>query len=164
MNRKTNKLIIYLSIIIIPLIGCASSVKLMFESMGRETETDGDRTTIHGLAENWTDYDIHYSGVRPQSAKGILFDPKNDDKTLEPQGGEWKKVEDQETIDLLLKWNASAFDYDGWLMRIVHPNDHFFGYLYLNTVQNFAGCRVIDDKTIAVLPVREDDTFILFFG
>ena len=149
---------------IIPLIGCATSVKLMFESTGYETATDGNRTTIHGLAENWTDYDIHYSGVRPQSAKGILFDPKNDDKTLEPQGGEWKKVEDQETIDLLLKWNASAFDYDGWLMRIVHPNDHFFGYLYLNTVQNFAGCRVIDDKTIAVLPVREDDTFILFFG
>ena len=158
-----NRWIIFLVILsIVPLIGCANSVKLKFESMGSQPTTDPSVTTIHRLAENWTDYDIHFSGVRPQSAKSILFDPKNDDKTLEPQGGEWNKVVDQETVSLLLKWNASVFDHNGRLMRIVHPNGQFFGYLYLNIVESFAGCRVVDDKTIAVLPVREDKYINMF--
>jgi hypothetical protein len=124
--------------------------------MGSETEADENRTTIHSLAENWTEYDIHFTGVSPTSAKGILFDPKNDDIRLAPEGEDWKKVENQATMTQLLKWNASAFDNDGRLMRVVHPNGQFFGFLYLNIDQNFAGFRVIDEKTIAVLPVRQD--------
>lgn len=161
-----NKHIIYLSIIIIPLIGCANSVKLKFESMGYKTEADEYRTTIRSLAENRIEYEIYFTatGNNPASAKGILFDPKNDDKTLVPEGEDWIKVEDQETMNLLLEWNASPFDYAGRLWRVMHPNGQFFGYLYLNIDYSFAGLRVVDEKTISVLPVRQDNIYIPIFG
>ena len=165
MNGKTNKLITVLAIIIIiPFIGCANSVKLQFESMGGRSASDESQITMLSLAENWTEYDIHYSGVSQANAPGILFDPKNDDKMLVPEGDGWTKVEDQETMNQLLKWNASPFEHNGRLMRVVHPNGQSFGYLYLNISQNFAGFRVIDEKTIAVLPVRQEVTYIPIFG
>jgi len=162
MTKNTNKWIIFLALLsIVPLIGCANSVKLKFESMGSQSTTDGSRTTIHRLAENWTEYDIHYSAISLSSAQGILFDPKNDDRKLVAEGDGWKKVEDQETLNHLLQWNASEFDYIARLTQVVHPNGQFFGYLYLNIEQNFAGFKVIDDKTIAVFPVRtEGPSFI----
>ena len=158
MIRLKNRWIIILAIILIlPLAGCANSVRLQFESMGSRPPTDEARTTIQGLAENWTDYDIHYSGSSSSNASGILFDPKNDDRRLVPEGDAWKKVEDQETLNVLVKWNASQFNYIARLMQVVHPNGQSFGYLYLNIQQNFAGLRAIDDKTIVVFPVRKDD-------
>ena len=36
--------------------------------------------TIARLADDWTDYYVYYSGLRTTLAKGILFDPKNDNK------------------------------------------------------------------------------------
>lgn len=157
MIKLMNRWIIFLVILsIVPLIGCANSVKLKFESMGSQITTDGSGTTIYRLAENWTEYDIHYSGGSSASVQGILFDPKNDDKRLVPDGDAWTKVEDQETMNQLLNWNASVFDRKGRLMQIVHPNGQFFGYLYLNIEQNFSGFKVVDDKTIAVFPVRRE--------
>lgn len=157
MKKMSNRYTIYLSLfVIISFIGCAPGVKLKFESMGSQPAESGSQITIHRLAENWTDYDIHFSGVSASKVQGILFDPKNDDKRLVPEGDYWKKVENKETMDDLLKWNASAFNYIARLMEIIHPDGQFFGYLYLNIEQNFAGFKVINDKTIAVFPVRKE--------
>jgi len=158
MNKITSRYIVYLSIfVIIPLIGCANTPRLEFESMPNQPKTDESRTTIAQLAENWADYDIHYSGRAGTvaGAQGILFDPKNDNKVLMPEGA-WKKVEDKETLQHLMKWTASPSSQIGRLMKVLSPDGQFFGYLYLNIEANYAGLRVIDKNTIGAFPVIED--------
>lgn len=141
-------------IFIISLTGCANTVKYQFESSPSYTPTDGSRTTIAVLSQRWTDYDIYYSGVNLEHARGILFDPKNDAKKLVPKGDDWSKVEDSETYDRLITWVAGTGEYDGRLFRILYPDDQFVGYLYLNIDQSYTGARVVDENTIIFLPIR----------
>ena len=167
MTKSTKRWILCLAIsVIIPFFGCANSPRLEFESMPRDPKTDESRTTFAQLAASWTDYDIHFSGTgdNPALAKGVLFDPKADDKMLIPEGDEWIKVENEETLQRLMKWIADPMSFNGRLMRILSPNDQFFGYLYLNIQNNFAGLRVVDENTIAVFPVRYADGLPIYKG
>lgn len=154
MENKKNKYIFYLAIFFtITLAGCANTVKFRYESKPNETMIEGPRTTIAGLVENWTDYDIYYSGLRTTLAKGILFDPKNDNRVLRPEGADWVKVDDEETFRDLIHWQANPREIDGRLFRILSPDDQFFGYAYLYRYYYSAAAKMVDENTIVVYPI-----------
>jgi hypothetical protein len=104
--------------------GCARYGKLT-----RSTGDDG--MTIDELIENCTQYNIYYSGVGVNNLSGILFDPKWDDKKLNPTK-RWGRINDQETLKTAAKWlkvsgNAGQYPY---MRRILGPDGGFYGYLY----------------------------------
>ena len=151
-----NQLIIYPALFsLLFFIGCANTVKLQYESAATETMINGPRTTIAALSENWSDYNIYYAGFHPEQAKGILFDPKNDDKKLVPVSDEWVKVMDKKTLDTLVHWIADSRMYSGRLLKILGPDTQFFGYLYLHLDEPYTGARIVDKNTIEMLPIRE---------
>jgi len=103
-----------------------------------------EKLTIQALKENWQDYTISYAGSSVGIAAGVMFDPKNDDKTL--VGDRWIKVEDRETLLELIDAIESYAQFYPRLYRILGPDDRFYGYLF------YAWChpvfRLVDDRTL----------------
>jgi len=119
------------------------------------------KVTIKGLKENWQDYTVYFAGLSVGTAAGVMFDARNDDKTL--VGDRWTKVEDQETLLELIGVIESYTHFYPRLHRILGPDDQFYGYLF------FAWChpviKVVDDRTLYVYdlesPVYYDEVSIL---
>jgi len=156
MRHIINRWVTYLALFsIIAITGCANTPKLVLESTPSQPRVGDSQTTITSLTENWTKYNIYYSATSPVYAQGILFDPNDDDKMLVPTGDRWVKVADEETVRLLMRFTAGPMTYNGRLFRIISPTNQFFGYIYTSVYNNYAGLRVVDENTIAVLPVLE---------
>ncbi|MFW6114685.1 MAG: hypothetical protein ACOC6E_00145 [Thermodesulfobacteriota bacterium] len=85
------------------------------------------QATLQELGRNWQDYHIYYTGLSVGTAAGIIFDPKNDDKSL--VGDKWIKVEDQETLSRLISRVKSYLQFYPRLSRILGPDEQFYGYL-----------------------------------
>jgi len=133
--------------------GCAS----MLTGYGklRPQPLRGKTVAIGELAENWQDYAIHYAGFNIGNPAGILFDPKDDDRTL--TGDKWVKVEDKETLLELIGWMKSYTEYYPRIWRILGPNNELFGYLFYPSYRMYADdvvIKVIDEKTMYVYDVE----------
>ena len=119
------------------------------------------KVTIKGLKENWQDYTVYYAGLSVGTAAGVMFDARNDDKTL--VGDRWTKVEDQQTLLELIGVIESYTHFYPRLHRILGPDDQSYGYLF------FAWChpviKVVDDRTLYVCdlesPLYYDEVSIL---
>lgn len=103
-----------------------------------------EKLTIQGLKENWRDYTIYYVGSSVGIAAAIMFDPKNDDKTL--LGDRWIKVEDQGTLLELIDVIKSYVQFYPRLHRILGPDDQFYGYLFF--AWGHPVIKVVDDRTL----------------
>ena len=116
-----------------------------------------EKLTIQELKENWQDYTIYYAGSSVGIAAGIMFDPKNDDKTL--VGDRWIKVEDQETLLELIDAIESYVQFYPRLHKILGPDDQFYGYLFY--ARSHPVIKVVDDRTLYLYdlqsPVYIDD-------
>jgi len=106
--------------------GCAG-----FKNYGkiRLPSHPSERMTIQELKENWQNYTIYYAGVTVNHASSLMFDPKNDTKTL--VGDYWTKVDDQETLSVIIDRIQRNIRYNSMLYRILGPDDQFYGYLVL---------------------------------
>jgi len=103
-----------------------------------------EKVTIQKLKENWQDYTIYYAGLSVGTAAGIMFDPKNDEKTL--VGDYWIKVGDQETLLELIDVIESYTHFYPRLHRILGPDDQFYGYLFF--AWGHPAIKVVDDRTL----------------
>ena len=144
MNMKKN---IYLALVaVVPVFvmsGCSGYGKLRSQSGYR------DDTTIEKLKENWQDYAVYYAGYAVNNPSGIMFDPKNDDKTLMPSE-RWTKLDDKESVIEVISWikiQDSSYYYPR-LYGILGPDDQFYGYLY--SAWDHLLTKVADDKTLWV--------------
>jgi hypothetical protein len=154
MNSNKYLYVILIGVMIVFLFsGCASIIpgygKLWPQPMR------GERVAIEQLVENWEDYVIHYAGLNVGNPAGIMFDPKDDDRTL--TGEKWVKVEDKETLLELVGWMKSYTEYYPQIWRILGPNNEFFGYLFYPSYRMYADnvvIKVIDDKTMYVYDVE----------
>jgi hypothetical protein len=154
MNSNKYLYVILIGVMIVFLFsGCASIIpgygKLWPQPMR------GERVAIEQLVENWGDYVIHYAGLNVGNPAGIMFDPKDDDRTL--TGDKWIKVEDKETLSELIGWMKSYTEYYPRIWRILGPNNEFFGYLFYPSYRMYADnvvIKVIDDKTMYVYDVE----------
>ncbi len=123
--------------------GCSGYGKLRLESRY------GDDVTIEKLQENLPDYTVYYAGYAVNNPSGIMFDPKNNDRTLQPTD-RWTKLDDKESAIEVISWikiqDSSVF-YPR-LYRILGPDDQFYGYLF--SAWNHLTTKVVDDKTLRV--------------
>ena len=163
-NRYAYMAIIGLMIILL-FSGCAS----MLAGYGklRPQPMRGKGVTIEELEENWKDYVIHYAGLSVDTPAAIMFDPKDDDRTL--IGDKWIKVEDKKTLSELIGWMKTYTEFNPQIWRILGPHNEFFGYLYYPSYLMNADevvFKVIDDKTMYVYDVESPrlQTRTRFFG
>ena len=77
--------------------GCSGYGKLRLQSRY------GDDVTIEKLQENLPDYTVYYAGYAVDNPSGIMFDPKNDNKTLMPSE-RWTKLDDKESVIEVISW------------------------------------------------------------
>ena len=145
--------------------GCAS----MLTGYGklRPQPMRSQEISIEDLKEEWEDYVIHYAGLSVGTPAGIMFDPKDDDRTL--KGDKWVKVEDKETLSELIGWMKTYTEFNPQIWRILGPDNEFFGYLFYPSYIMHADkvvIRVIDDKTMYVYDVESPrlQTRKSFFG
>lgn len=148
MNEK--KHFYSLLIILVALIfGCSTG----FGKYGRVkgfSKTE-EQVTIQHLIDAWKDYDVYYAGLYVYSPLGIMFDPKNNNTTLE--GDRWKKVEDQKTLNAIYRWLLVNNEYKPELRKILGPDGKFYGYLYHS--EGPAVFKQIDDGTLYAYDLEE---------
>ena len=87
--------------------------------------------TIEELVENSDEYNVYYSGYAVNNPSGIMFDPKNDSKTLVPTD-RWIKIEGEETVSEVVSW-IKIHNYPWYhagLYKIIGPDQEFYGYLF----------------------------------
>jgi len=154
MNRNRYLYMTIIGVMIMFLFsGCAS----MLTGYGklRPQPMRGEGVAIEELEENWEDYVIHYAGISVGTPAGIMFDPKDDDRTL--TGDKWIKVEDKQTLSELIGWMKTYTEFNPQIWRILGPNNEFFGYLFYPSYIMHADrvvFKVIDDKTMYVYDVE----------
>jgi hypothetical protein len=138
--KKYIYLALLAAVLLSVLSGCA-----WFKSYGkvRMVPREEQKTTLQQLTVTWQDYTIYYTGLSIGTAAGIMFDPKNDDKTL--VSDTWIKVEDQETLSRLINVVTSYVQLYPRLNRILGPNNQFYGYLFAS---GFPVFKVVDVNTM----------------
>jgi hypothetical protein len=140
---------IYLALLaIVPMFvmsGCSGYGKIRTQS------GPGDDITIEKLIENWHDYTVYYAGYAINNPSGIMFDPKNDDKTLMPSD-RWTKLDDKASVIDVISWiKAQAQgtpEHYPLVYSILGPNDQFYGYLFSGWDHLLT--KVVDDHTLWV--------------
>ena len=161
MNRNRNIYLVMTCLVLVFLIsGCA-----LHRGYGkiRLQPWRGEQVTIQELQESWEDYTIYYAGLSLGTVAGIIFDPKNDKRTL--MGDKWIRVEDQETLLELIGWMKSYTKCNPQIWRILGPGNEFYGYLYYpRCYEGGAVAKVVNDTTLYVYDLESpsylsDDPF-----
>ena len=139
--RYVNIAFIVGAVLILLISGCA-----LFAGYGktRLQPRGPEQVTIEQLERQWEDYTIHYAGMAVNNPAAIMFDRKDDDRTL--IGDRWTKVEDQETLSELIEWIKAYQRFYPRVWRILGPDDHLYGYLYFPLFR--AVFKVVDNKTM----------------
>jgi hypothetical protein len=101
--------------------------------------------TIEMLQKNWQDYFIYKDGPFGGVPIAVMFDPKNDDKTL--PNHRWDKIEDTKSLSDTISWIKTKTEIPH-VLRIMGPNDQLFGYVY--TYNESIPLHVINNKKIFV--------------
>ena len=118
----------------------------------------GETITLQELQRNWDDYNIYYAGISDDTPTALLFDPKNDDKTL--SGKRWEKVKDRNLLSSMIDFIKNFTQFDPRLYSIVGPDHQVYGYVFSPT--NEISLRVVGAKTIYVYdvesPLYKDDS------
>ena len=126
-------------------LGCAGPGG--YGSMG--VVEDGSMT-VETLVKNLQNFEVHWAGFDPSIPVAVLFDPKNDGKTLE-MGQRWTGVSDQATVNRMVGFIKQSLGTGGFPPRlrvILGPDGSTYGYVY--TGINHLVINVIDDKTMLV--------------
>ena len=143
-----NYLILAALPILFILSGCASYGKL---SITPRNETDA---LLADLLSQTDQYVVHYHGNSEKLVSGILFDPKDNPRTIRPEGALWNEVSDPETIAAIAD-SIQRSDHPGYfphLYSIIAPNGDFYGYLF--TGWTYMAIRPVDEQTLRVYGLK----------
>jgi hypothetical protein len=149
-KMKTNRSLYPVLITVLALLlfgGCAT---LRSGGVASIIGPNGEVVTLQDLVKNWEAYDIYYAGLSDDTPAALLFDPRNDDKTL--SGKRWKKVEDQKLLASMVDFIQKYTLFDPRLYSIVGPDHQVYGYVFSPT--NEVRLKVVDEKTIYVYEVE----------
>ena len=140
MEKKGFVCLAVVSLISLSLISvCASSGILRVQS-GSDT-----KVFLKDIEENKDKYIIHANEWPAGEVSAIVFDPKDDNKTIENDG--WTKVTSQEQLSkLITRSNRLIFRQ---FFKIVGPNDDFYGYLLGGPP--YVWIKTVDDNTLKVV-------------
>ncbi len=145
-NRKIVFLIATITLLFL-ISGCAIG---NYGRITREYASEGG-LSIEVLQGNWQDYDVFYAGIAKDNPRGILFDPKKDDKNL--TGDRWVELLDEEGISTVILWlENNDPKFRPYLYRLIGPDQQVYGYVY--TATNNVVSKAIDDKTLYVFDLE----------
>ena len=112
--------------------GCSG---LMSYGKLRPAYGPGEALTIQDLTRNWRDYNVYYAalhaGVSIDHPSAVMFDPKNDDRTV--NFSRWAKVESEETLAKLIdsiQTQPPVGGYYARLWKLLGPDGQLYGYLF----------------------------------
>ena len=158
MRLKWTVLIIVFGLLV---LSCETTSNLMKELFDTKSETGPRFVTVRAkkqqqikqeLEMNWSRYTIYYI---PEHA--ALFDPKDDDNTLEVSN-RWTKFEgDKKTWVGILQQNTTTgetffdrlFGSTTGFLKIIGPDEQFFGYL-VHYKLDMVTMKIIDRNTIRI--------------
>ena len=126
--------------------GCAGYGKTLMVRKGMPL-------TIDELASNSDDYNVYYHGNSPNLVSGIIFDPKNDHKTL-ALGGLWVKVADKSVIAGVIT-QIRGNDFPGYLpkhFQLIGANNGMYGYIYTGWFH--VTVKQLDKDTLSVYGLK----------
>ena len=92
----------------------------------------GKKETIEKLIEDYTKYDVYYSGIQPTVVATVLFCPKEGNFKITPDKW-WVKVKDQAELKTIVRWMNTITYYHKTLptvQLVLGPNSRLFGYVY----------------------------------
>jgi len=124
--------------------GCAAA-----GGYGKMRVEESSGMTVETLVNTWENYNVYYAG-QGNLAVAVIFDPKNDGKTLNV-GPRWSPVPDQNTLRLMVSYIRQQPPRGVLVPRlwaILSPDNSTYGYVY--TLLTDMDIRVIDDKTMLV--------------
>jgi hypothetical protein len=134
--------------VLLLIVGCASRGKLASIPKG---ENDAQLTHLTTYANQ---YIVHYHGNSEKMVSGILFDPINDGKHIQPEGVLWNEVSNPETIADIID-TISRADFPGYFSRlksIVGPEGDAYGYLF--TGWTYVSIKPVDENTVRVFGLK----------
>lgn len=102
---------------------------------------------VERLIRDWRGYNISYAAWPADYPVSILFDPKNDSRTLLTDS--WIEIKDRDRLLRILDRLESR--YNPRLYRILGQDDQFYGYLYSG--RNNAYVKVVNRKTLRVYEI-----------
>ena len=150
MEKKGSVYLAVVSIISLSLIsGCASGGRLRVQS-GSDT-----KVFLKDMEENKDKYIIHANEWPAGEVSAIVFDSKDDNRTIENDG--WTKVTSQEQLSKLIARSDRLIFRQ--FFKIVGPNDDLYGYLLGG--ERYVWIQVVDENTFKLhntrwSPARED--------
>ncbi len=113
----------------------------------------GIPVTIDELANNSDDYNVYYHGNSPNLVSGIIFDPKDDHKTL-VLGGLWVQETNKRVIANVIE-QIRGNDFPGYLpthYQLIGSNNGIYGYLYTGWFH--VTVKQLDRETLSVYGLK----------
>ena len=92
--------------------------------------SDGGKLSIQALTDNLQDYDVYYSGYYAGDATSIIFDRKDDDRTIRLTETSWIKVSDPKIITTAIHGIEANNDFYPRVWKVIGPDNQPYGYLY----------------------------------
>lgn len=139
MGKRRFVYLAVLGLIWVVFLGCASSGRLRVES-GSDT-----KVFLKDIEQDYDKYIIYANEWPTDEVSAIVFDPKDDNKTIETDG--WTKVTSQEQLSRLIKRSDRLIFRQ--FFKIVGPNDDFYGYLLGG--QQYVWIKTVDDNTLKLV-------------
>ena len=141
--KKSAVLVLMISLFFV-VAGCGSYGKLRLQSGPSET------MTTQQLNTNWKQYNILGTGVEPNVPSAIIFDRKDDDRTI--IGDRWWVLQDSQAVsDMIGRIESQTIvgQYYPRLWKMLGPDDYLYGYML--TAWHHATMIIGDDKTMRAL-------------
>ena len=104
--------------------------------------------TIDTLTKNWMNYKVYWTGLNKGEPTAIMFDPKEDGKTLTGAEDRWYEVGSKESLSSMIGWLKFNLLYYPYVWRVVGPDGQFYGYVYTGYTKFVL--KVVDEKTMQV--------------
>jgi hypothetical protein len=107
------------------LSGCAGYGGLEWEPRGE------GKMTIQSLVAGQKEYFVYYAGYAPDNPSGLLFDPRNDTRALQPSP-RWTRIEGEGAIRNVVEW-LDILNFPGGfptLYRVRGPEGELYGFMY----------------------------------
>ncbi|NNG06951.1 MAG: hypothetical protein HKM90_04390 [Desulfobacteraceae bacterium] len=139
MGKRRFVYLAVLGLIWVVFLGCASSGRLRVES-GSDT-----KVFLKDIEQDYDKYIIYANEWPTDEVSAIVFDPKDDNKTIETDG--WTKVTSQEQLSRLIKRSDRLIFRQ--FFKIVGANDDFYGYLLGG--QQYVWIKTVDDNTLKLV-------------
>jgi hypothetical protein len=109
---------------------------------------------LRELSADAQHYTVHYHGGSEKIVSGILFDPKNDAKTIHAAGPLWQPLLPTQNVADIID-NIAMGDFPGYLpnlYEILGPEGDFYGYLYTGWFHLVI--KPVDPQTVKVYGLR----------